>query len=122
MARVAPRVRGPLRSRRALSATLGAVVTLSGTVMLVGAAIEAGQAGADTAPFELYCTGTPVGALVFNDVVISGTLSPAAPAVGQQFSLQGFQAHVTIPAAVATLAAQVGNTTLSGTVSTSISA
>ena len=114
--------RRPSRTRRALTSALGALVTLSGAVMLVGAAIEAGQASADTAPFELYCTGTPVGAIAFNDVVVTGSLSPAAPTAGQQFTLDDFQAQVTIPASVVELASEVGNTSLSGTATVGISA
>ena len=93
--------------------TAGAVVLAAGTVMIVGASVQealTGPALADTAAFELFCTNTPIGNLVFNNVVISGTLSPASPAAGQQFSLEDFQEQLAIPASVVQSAGALGNT------------
>ena len=55
----------------------GAVALVAGSMMLVGVAIQVitSPAFADTSPFELFCTNTPIGNLVFNDVVMTGTLS-----------------------------------------------
>jgi len=98
-------------------------LTAFGLLAVVIVALEGvPPASADTAPFELFCTNTPIGNLVLNDVVVSGTLSSATPTVGQEFSLQGFQAQVTAPADVLEAASAVGNTSVSGTVTTSISA
>ena len=73
-------------------------------------------------PYELYCPGTPVGNVVLNDVTTSATLSPAAPAPGDQFSVTGYQVQVPLPASIASAAAALGNTTLAGNASTTIDA
>jgi hypothetical protein len=103
---------------------LASVVALvAGSLMIVGAqAAFTGSALADTSGFELFCANTPIGNLVFNDVVITGTLSPASPSPGQQFSLDGFQTQVPVPANVVQEAAAVGNTSISGTAATTIAA
>ena len=114
------RLRRTASWRRVLTVVVGAVLTISGTFMLVGVAVDVGQAAADTAPFELFCTGTPLGNLALNDVVMTGTLSPASPSPGQQFNLEDFQTQITIPADVVQQAAAVGNTSLTGTATTTI--
>jgi hypothetical protein len=103
---------------------VGAVALVAGSMMIIGVAVQSldAPAFADTSAFELFCTNTPIGDLVFNDVVISGSLSPATPAPGQQFSLTNFQAQVNIPADVAQEAAAVGNQSISGTASVTIAA
>jgi len=73
-------------------------------------------------PYELYCPGTPVGNIVLNDVTTSATLSPAAPAPGDQFSVTGYQVQVPLPSSIASAAAALGNTSLTGTASTNIDA
>ena len=102
----------------------GAVALVAGSMMLVGVAIQVitSPAFADTSPFELFCTNTPIGNLVFNDVVMTGTLSPATPSPGQQFSLSNFQAQVTVPANIVQEATAVGNTSITGTASATIAA
>ncbi len=101
----------------------GAVALVAGSMMIVGVAVQSlTPAFADTSPFELYCSNTPIGNLAFNDVVITGDLSPATPSPGQQFSLENFQASVPIPATVAQDAAAVGNTSLSGSATAAITA
>ena len=102
----------------------GAVALVAGSMMIVGVAVQSltTPAFADTSAFELFCTNTPIGSLAFNDVVISGSLSPAVPAVGQQFSVDNFQAQVPIPAVIAQDAAAVGNTSLSGTANAALTA
>ena len=103
---------------------VGAVALVAGSMMIIGVAVQSLSAPtfADTSAFELFCTNTPIGDLVFNDVVISGSLSPATPAPGQQFNLTGFQAQLNVPADVAQEAAAVGNQTISGTASVTIAA
>ena len=74
------------RGRRVAAAMVAGMGTASGGVLLALAA-PAGTASADTPPYELYCPGTPVGNIVLNDVVTTGTITPTAPASGQQFNL-----------------------------------
>jgi hypothetical protein len=102
----------------------GAVVLAAGTTLIVSVAVQSltAPAFADSGQFELFCTNSPIGNLAFNDIVVTGTLSPAAPTVGQQFSLTNFQAQVPIPQGVAQQAAVVGNNSLSGSVSLSLNA
>ena len=85
----------------------GATALLAGSAMLVDAGVQAltAPAFADSGQFELFCTGSPVGNIALNDVVISGSLSPASPAAGQQFSLVGVQAQVPVPADVTVISA-----------------
>jgi len=100
----------------------GAVALVAGSMMLVGVAVQVitSPAFADTSPFELFCTNTPIGNLVFNDVVMTGTLSPATPSPGQQFSLSNFQTQVTVPADIVQAVTAVGNTSISGTASATV--
>ncbi|HTZ08943.1 MAG TPA: hypothetical protein VMB72_07715, partial [Acidimicrobiales bacterium] len=83
-------------------ATAGAVTLLVGAGLVATVAVQAlsAPAYADTAPFEVVCGGTPVGDVVLNGAVVSGTLSPADPAPGQQFDLDGAQIQVPLPASV----------------------
>ena len=103
---------------------VGAVALVAGSMMLVGVAVQVitSPAFADTSPFELFCTNTPIGNLVFNDVVMTGSLSPATPSPGQQFSLTNFQAQVTVPADIVQEADAVGNMSISGTATATIAA
>jgi len=102
----------------------GAVALVAGSMMLVGVAVQmiSAPAYAATAPFELFCTNSPIGDLAFNDVVLTGSLSPASPSAGQQFSLTGFQAQVTVPPDIVSEATAVGNTSITGTVSADVTA
>ena len=102
----------------------GAAALVAGSMMLVGVAVQVitSPAFADTSPFELFCTNTPIGNLVFNDVVMTGSLSPATPSPGQQFSLSNFQAQVSVPADIVQEASAVGNTSISGTATATIAA
>ena len=103
---------------------VGAVALVAGSMMLVGVAVQmiSAPAYADTAPFELFCTNSPIGDLAFNDVVLTGSLSPASPSAGQQFSLTDFQAQVTVPPDIVSEATAVGNTSITGTVSATVTA
>ena len=98
------------------------MLTLAGMLMLVGVTIEAGGASADTAPYELYCPGTPVGDISLNDVVTSGTISPSSLNVGDQFSVTNYQTSVNLPAQLASAAASLGNTDISGQATTQLDA
>ena len=73
-------------------------------------------------PYELYCPGTPVGAIAINDVTSSATLSPPDPSPGQQFSVTGYQSHVTLPADITAAAAALGNDAITGTATTTFGA
>src|ERR1700722_11252462 len=102
----------------------GAVAIMAGSMMIVGVAVQGltTPAFADTSPFELFCTNSPIGNLTINDVVMTGSLSTASPTPGQQFNLENFQAQVPVPADIVSAAAAVGNTSLSGTASAAIAA
>lgn len=73
---------------------LGAVIEFSVNTQTPAAALAA------SAPYELYCPGTPLGSVVLNDVTTSATISPAAPTSGEQFTLSGYQTAVTIPSSL----------------------
>jgi hypothetical protein len=95
--------------------------------MILGAAIVVSVAGQSAAsaqpvsgPYELYCPGTPVGNIALNDVVTTGTLSPSDPSAGQTFSLTGYQTTVTLPSAIVSAAAALGNSAIVGTASTTV--
>lgn len=83
---------------------------------LLGAAllVTATPAGADASAYELYCPGTPVGNVVLNNVVVTGSLSPPNPAAGQQFSVTNFQVQANVPSSLASAAQALGNTSISG--------
>ncbi len=89
---------------------------------LAASALAAPPAWADSAGYELYCPNTPVGNVVLNDVVVTGTITPAAPAAGQQFSLSNFQVRANIPASLASAAQALGNTAVTGNATVQIDA
>ncbi|HTT85758.1 MAG TPA: GDSL-type esterase/lipase family protein [Acidimicrobiales bacterium] len=93
-----------------LSLLLGvSFVTVS---LLLGSSTP--PAFADTAPYELYCPSTPVGNIVLNDVVTTGTLSPANPSA-RPFSVAGFQVQLTLPPSVVSALQAQGATSITGT-------
>jgi len=101
----------------------GVVALVAGTTTLVGVGIQAleSPAYADSAPFEVFCTDTLLGAnIVLNDVTFSGVLSPASPSPGQSFSLDNFQGQVVLPPSVAQTASSVRS--VSGTWSVGVEA
>src|SRR5579862_5016074 len=108
-----------LKARGAFMAVVGSLLTLSGMSMVVGAALAFGTASADTAPYELYCPGTPIGDVVLNDVTTSGTITPADPTPGGTFNLTDYQTNAAIPQVLAE-AAQSIETDLTGSATTQI--
>ena len=102
----------------------GAIALASGLAMLGGVVGQtlASPAFADSTPYETFCPGTPLGAVVLNDVVVTGALSPASPSVGQSFNLTGFQTQEQLPAAIAQSAEATGLTSLTGSLTTTIDA
>ena len=90
--------------------------TLVGIVAFVATGAGSGsRAFGDSRGYELYCPGTPVGNIVLNDVVTTGSISPPAPVSGQQFSVTGYQTTLDIPSSISSAAAALGNTDLVGT-------
>jgi hypothetical protein len=85
-------------------------------------AASATPAFADSSAYELYCPGTPVGNIVLNGVLTTGTITPASPAAGQQFSLSNYSSTVVIPSSIASAAAALGNSAIAGTAVTKIDA
>ena len=104
---------GPKRpGRRARKVVAGALAM--GILGLVSILTSHSPAQADTAAYELYCPGTPVGNIVINDVVTAGTLSPTNPSSGQPFSVTSYQTTLVIPNSIASAASALGNTDLTG--------
>ena len=77
---------------------------------------------AATGAYELYCPHTPVGNLVLNDVITSGTISPGALSAGDQFNLVQYQTQIPIPAGIVSGLVGLGNTALQGFAATTIEA
>ena len=101
-------------SRKRLTAVVAGIVGAGAGVVSMMAA-TASPAFADTQAYELYCPGTPVGNIVLNDVVTKGTITPATPAAGQQFNVTNFQSDVSLPNSIASAAAALGNSAITGT-------
>ncbi len=102
---------------------VGVVALVAGVMMIAGVTLQQalnGPAFADSTPYETFCPGTPLGAVVLNDVVVTGALSPASPSVGQSFSLTGFQTQEQLPASVVQSAEATGLTSLTGSLTTTI--
>ena len=99
--------------------TLGAVG--AGVVASI-VALPATSAFASTQPYELYCPGTPVGTIALNNVVTTGTISPATLSAGAQFNLTGYQTQVSLPPDIATASAALGNTAITGTAASAVDA
>ena len=85
-------------------------------------AASATPAFADSSPYELYCPGTPVGNIVLNDVVTTGTITPASPASGAQFNLTNYQSTVVLPSSIVSAAAALGNSAITGSATLKVDA
>ena len=85
-------------------------------------AATAAPAFADSSPYELYCPGTPVGNIVLNGVVTTGTVTPASPAAGSQFNLTNYQSTVMLPSSIVSAAAALGNSAITGTATLKVDA
>ncbi len=105
-------------------ALTGLIAISLGTVMVVGALVHGSgtPAFADSSAYELYCPGTPVGNIVLNGVVTTGTITPPAPTVGEQFSVTDYSSTVTLPSSIVGAAAALGNSVIAGTAATQIDA
>ncbi|HLI72528.1 MAG TPA: hypothetical protein VKU86_01520 [Acidimicrobiales bacterium] len=104
--------------------TTGATTTTTGATTTTTSATTTttSPSGPQTsAPYEIYCPGTPVGTIALNDVTSQGSISPASPSSGQQFNLTSYQVTVTIPQTLASAAAGI-SPTLSGTATGTIDA
>jgi len=99
--------------KRIAAVVAGIVAGSAGAFALLAA--SASPAFANTSPYELYCPGTPVGNIVLNDAVTNGTITPASPASGQQFSLTNYQSVVSLPSSIVSAAAALGNSAIVGT-------
>ena len=99
--------------------TGGATTTTSGTGATT-TTVPVSTSG--TAPYELYCPGTPVGNIVLNNVVTDGSLSPSSPTPGQTFDLTGFQSTLNLPGAIVSAAAALGNSSITGTAQLNVDA
>ncbi len=105
-------------------AMTGLLALSLGIVMFVGALVHSSgtPAFADSSAYELYCPGTPVGNIVLNGVVTTGTITPASPTTGEQFSVTDYSSTVTLPSSIVSAAAALGNSVIAGTAATQIDA
>jgi hypothetical protein len=85
-------------------------------------AAQATPAFADSSAYELYCPGTPVGNIVLNGVVTTGTITPASPAAGSQFNLTNYQSTVSLPNSIVNAAAALGNSAIVGSATLKVDA
>lgn len=110
---------GPVRRALATGscAVLGAV-----TVSVLSGSGLASPSFADTSQYELFCPGSPVGNLAINDVVTSGAISPVGPVAGQPFDVTDYGSTFVLPTAIVSAVAALGNSDISGTVTTQIDA
>jgi len=104
------------RTGRAFGPYIGTVL-LATTV--VGFGVQ-GPAVADTSAYELYCPNTAVGDVVMNDVVTTGSLSPARPTKGKSFSITNYQTTVPLPGTLVEALAALGATEATGSMQSSI--
>ena len=109
----------------AMRLALAGLSALSLGVVLVVASLAHSSgtpAFADSAPYELYCPGTPVGNIALNGVVTTGTITPAAPASGSTFNLTNYQSTVVLPSAIVGAAAALGNSAITGSATLKVDA
>jgi hypothetical protein len=105
----------PTRRRMAAIVALGISLTILPFLPLSG-----GSASAATVPYELYCPRTPVGNIVMNDVETNGTMVPADPTRGQRFTISNYQTTIPLPVEIVGAAAALGNSVISGIVTSSV--
>jgi hypothetical protein len=99
-----------------LKVTLATAIVVGGTaglVVAVGAPVAA-----NTPAYAVYCPRTPVGDVVMNDTVTTGTITPSAGT----FSVTDYQDRVTIPPVIVSAAVALGNTAIAGTVTAKVDA
>ena len=65
------------RRGRSIAVAMAGVIAGSGSVFALFSA-TATSAFADSSAYELFCPGTPVGNIVLNGVITTGTITPAA--------------------------------------------
>jgi len=106
--------------RRAATAVVAALTVVGTVVGIVASSVT--SAFADTTAYELYCPGTPVGNIALNNVVTSGTITPANPAIGSTFNLTNWQSQVTIVSNLVSASAALGNTAIAGSATASVDA
>ncbi len=109
-----------------LRLVLAGLTALSlGIVIVVASLATNGSdtpAFASSSPYEVFCPETPVGNIVLNNVVTSGTITPASPTAGQQFSLTGYSTSISLPSSIASAAQALGNSSLVGSASLKVDA
>jgi IPT/TIG domain len=115
-----------MRSKRSFTArvaSLGAAVALVGAGLAgsVGLVASSTTAGADTGPITANCTfmvaGSPVSETL-TGLVITGSLSPAAPTSGQSFTV----ANLALLFSFGSLSADIVGDTISGSETTTLTA
>jgi hypothetical protein len=82
-------------------------------------AASASPAFADSSAYELYCPGTPVGNIVLNGVVTTGTITAAS---GSTFNLTNYQSTVSLPSSIVSAAAALGNSSIAGSATLKVDA
>jgi len=104
------------RSGRTFGAYIGLLCLTTTAVSFV----VQGRAVADTSAYELYCPGTPVGTVVMNGVITTGSLSPSRSMKGKSFSITNYQTTVPLPGTLVEALAALGATEATGSMESSI--
>jgi hypothetical protein len=105
----------PIRPIIAVASASGTPISTTTTTFQPGGPGQTNQIPG--APYELYCSDTPVGDIAVNDVTTTGSITPTSLNEGDQFSVSNLQTQFTIPQNVAQQAENLGLTTLSGDLS-----
>ena len=101
---------------------LGGLIALSVAASTMIGIGGTSAAFADTTGYELYCAKSPVGNIVMNDVVTTGTMRPATPASGTSFTVTHYQTTFRFPTVLVSASAALGNRVMSGMATTAVDA
>ena len=102
-----------------MSGAVGRIVgagTIVGLVGIGGALAGAAPAFADSAPYELYCPGTPVGNVVLNNTVTSGKLQVS----GTTVNLTNWQTKTVMPQQLVAASSALNPSGLQGTATSGV--
>lgn len=78
-------------------------------------AVLAPSASANTAAYELFCPGSPLGTMVLNQTVTTGRLSPRSPVVGGSVSLRNGRTTFYLPTSIVAAMRALGVQSVTGT-------
>jgi len=101
---------------------LGGLIVLSIAATMVIGIGGPSTAFADTTGYELYCAKSPVGNIVMNNVVTTGTVRPEPLASGTSFTVTHYQTTFRFPTVLVSASAELGNKVMSGTAMSAVDA